>query len=849
MTDHNSFKCNYINHKSIDSNSNELNYCNNCDILICSQCLSEHNRKKENLNHKTELLNSILESIGKKKKELEEQPYMNDKSILNLKSNENDNFMNNKTEEFKALCNELNNFYRNQYSEYWINFLELEKLKENFKKKVKKNPILLLRDTPQDLDNINKIYEDLVQKEKNINYLFNATSKLLNEDDNLNNIPNFKYEKVDNNSFTIQSVVKPNFQLFKRIAVPHIEKDGNQNKENNNDINNKKGVTDLNSNLTENKNKNEITNKTISAKRPMFAIYHSTNINNKNLPQNFNKIINKNNFEEKNIKDKEIQEDKNNNEKKNYNNNNNNINKYNSNKNIMYNNNINNNLNMKKIQDENKNIINKKGNYLNKYSNLSNEMLLSMKTKRDNIKDQFLFNNNMSKYNNKKPKLQNSNLNKYYPNNIFMVSNSALISNYEEKKNNNDTSNVKYSLKELIPTLKKDVFIYKKNNINFEKKIYSPKKQRYHFYQNSGLLKHSKSPNRDKYDQNGIRPNHLNKNEMNQKSLEANNINKKNNDLNESKYLFGISTYDERVEKRLVVFELKSKLKIYINNIKSSDIIHAKEFLHSQKFPYPHCRLININNKAFVVGGNKQDDFNDIGNDYCFKIYYQRDKEDSILGRVICSPMKFTNYKHRSHCLLYSNYYKTIFALSGHNQKKCEYAKINEEECITEWEELIPLREPREDCLGFLFNEKYIFLIGGNPYNKNNSYDMFDISSLYENRRPMWKHYIIQYNYINRNLFDSKGSGVIEYKKNIYILGGYNISKEISSWKISFSIFMDDITISKIESFQMNSSHKNCSGFSFLGEQRYTNFGDYYYNIAYGGKCKYIHKTKLDNKD
>ena len=217
MTDHNSFKCNYINHKSNDSNSNELNYCNNCDILICSQCLSEHNRKKENLNHKTELLNSILESIGKKKKELEEQPYMNDKSILNLKSNENDNFMNNKTEEFKALCNELNNFYRNQYSEYWINFLELEKLKENFKKKVKKNPILLLRDTPQDLDNINKIYEDLVQKEKNINYLFNATSKLLNEDDNLNNIPNFKYEKVDNNSFAIQSVVKPNFQLFKGL--------------------------------------------------------------------------------------------------------------------------------------------------------------------------------------------------------------------------------------------------------------------------------------------------------------------------------------------------------------------------------------------------------------------------------------------------------------------------------------------------------------------------------------------------------------------------------------------------------------------------------------------------------
>ena len=812
MKENNSFKCNYINHKGNDSNSNELNYCNNCDLLICSQCLSDHNSKNENLNHKTELLNSILEAISKKRKELEEQPYMNDKSIMNLKSNENGNFMENKVNQFLILCNELNNCYRNQYSEFWKNFLELEKLKDNFRKKVKKNPILLLRDTPQDIDNINKIYKDLIQKEKNINYLFNITSKLLNEDDKQNNIPNFKYEKIDNNSFTIQSVVKPNFQLFKRIVVPSIEKDGNQNKENNNDINNKKGVTNFNSNTIENKNKNEITNKKVSSKRPMFAIYPSTNINNKNLTQNSNKIINKNNLEEKNEKAKEIQEDKNNIEKKNYINNK--ISKYNSNKNIIYNNNINNDLNMKKIQDENKNITNKKGNFLNKYNNVSNEMFLSKKTKRESSKDPFLFNNNISNHNNKKPKIQSSNLDKFYPNNIFMVSNTALIPNYEEKKNNNDTKNVKCSLNELIPTLRKDYFIYKKNNI--------------------------------------IKPNHLNKNEMNQKSVEKNsinNINKKNNDLNETKYLFGISTYDENFEKRIVVFELKSKLKIYLRSIKSSDIVHTQEFLHSPKFPYPYCRLINTNNKAYVIGGNKQDDFNDIGNEYCFKIYYQRDEEDPTLGRVICSPMKFTNYKHRSHCVLYSNYYKTIFVLSGHNQKKCEYAKINENDCITEWEELMPLREPREDCLGFLFNEKYIFLVGGNQFNKNNSYDMFDISSLYENRRPMWKNYIIQYNYINRNLFDSKGSGVIEFKKSIYILGGYNASKEISCWQISFSIFMDEITISKIESFAMNFSDKTRAGYSFLGEQRFTNFGDYYFNISCGGYCKYIHKKQLDNGD
>ena len=180
MKENNSFKCNYINHKNNSSNSGELNYCNVCDILICSQCLIDHNSKNENLIHKTELLNSILEAISKKRKELEEQPYMNDKSIMNLKSNENGNFMENKVNQFLILCNELNNCYRNQYSEFWKNFLELEKLKDNFGKKVKKNPILLLRDTPQDIDNINKIYKDLIQKEKNINYLFNTTSKLLN---------------------------------------------------------------------------------------------------------------------------------------------------------------------------------------------------------------------------------------------------------------------------------------------------------------------------------------------------------------------------------------------------------------------------------------------------------------------------------------------------------------------------------------------------------------------------------------------------------------------------------------------------------------------------------------------
>ena len=811
MKEPNSFKCNYINHKNDSSNSYELYYCDGCDILICSQCLGEHNSKNENLNHKSELLNTILKTIDKKRKELEEQPYMNDKNIINLKSNKNDNFMENKVKQYMDLCNELNNYYRNQYSEYRKNFLEMEKLKDNFRKKVEKNPMLLLRDADQDIDNINKIYEGLIQKEKNINQLFNLTSNLLNEGNIERNILNFRYEKIDDSRFTISSRIKPNNQLFKSIVV-RKEKDETQNKENNNDLNSKKSLTNSNSNITE--NKNEMINKKITVKKPMFAIYPSTNKKDKTLTQNSNKIINKNNLEEKNENNKDIHDNKNNLDKKNYINNN--IMKYNS-KNIIINN-INHDLNMKSIVDENKNIINKKGNFLTKYSNLSNEMFLSLKTERKNNKDSFLLNNNMSKNNYKKPKIQNNNLNKFYPNNnIFMVSNSSFISDFEEKKdnsNNNNNNNIKYSFKELIPNLKKDTIIYKKMN-------------------------------------NIIKQNNLNENEKSQKNDEANHININENDLNETKYLFGISTYQKNYEKRLVVFEMKQNVKISIKLVKSSDIVHTEDFLYSEKFPYPYCRLVNINNKAYVIGGNKQDDFNDLGNNFCFQIYCQRNEEDSSLDKVICTPMKFTNYRHQSHCLLYSDKYKTIFVLSGHNQKKCEYAKINEKGCITEWEELLPLKEPREDCLGFLFNEKYIFLIGGKKYEENNNYEVFDFSSLYENRRPMWKHYRIEYNFINKNLFDSKGSGIIEYKNKIYILGGYNNSKEVSSWKITFSTFKDEININRIESFSMN-SFENISkskGYSFLGEPKFINFGNNYYNIGCGGRCKSISKKILDNGD
>lgn len=840
MKEHISFECNYISHKSNNSNSLELYYCNSCNAFLCSQCLREHNTKNENSNHKTELLtkNNLLAITDKKRKELEEKPFMNNKSIINLNSNEKDKFMDNKVVQYMNLCNELNNYYRNRCSEFWNKFLELEKLKENFRNKIDKNPILLLRDKPQDIEIINKIYEDLIQKEKNINYLFNSTSNLLNEDNIKNNILNCKFEIIDNGKFTFPSISNSNLKLSKSIIVSR-EKEENQNKENIFDINNTKGAIKFNSNNTE--IKNEMEKKNVSTRKPMFVIFPLTNINDKNLIKNSNKNLNKNNIEEKNIKANEIQENKNIIEEKKYLNSN--IEKYNSNKN-----NNNANQNKKKIEDDNKNIINKDENFLNKYSNKYSNLnqdgkLLSLKTERQKSKDSFQ-DKNFFNYSNKIPKLENNNSNKLYPNNLFTVSKSKIIPDYEEKKNNTD-SNINSSIKELLPNFMSNpksegINTFGKKLQNFlmnDNKINSPKTQKFHLYQHRDLLNHTKYTDEVNSGSKDINQNLLNKNKN------------YHNDLNEIKYLFGLSTYLKKFEKRLVVFEMKSKYNIAIKYIKSSDIVHTKEFLYSSNFPYPHCRLINKNNIAYVIGGDRQDDLSDLGNNFCFKIYYKINEKDSSLDKVICSQMKFTNYRHKSHCLLYSNNHKTIFVLSGHNQRKCEYTKVDEKDCITKWEELIPLREAREDCLGFLFNEQYIFLIGGNKFNNNNNYDMFDISSLYENRRPMWKNYIIQYNYINRNLFDSKGSGVIEYKSNIYILGGYNIRKEVSSWKISFSIFKDEVSISKIESFEMNSSENNSSGNSFLGDQRFINFGNYYFNIACGGICKYISKKILDKRD
>ena len=91
-------------------------------------------------------------------------------------------------------------------------------------------------------------------------------------------------------------------------------------------------------------------------------------------------------------------------------------------------------------------------------------------------------------------------------------------------------------------------------------------------------------------------------------------------------------------------------------------------------------------------------------------------------------------FEHQSHCLLYSKNFNTIFLCSGHKQINCEYLNLSEEE--PKWKRLYPLQKPRENALSFVFNEKYIFLVGGKNQKGiiNEDYDVIDFEIFLNNK-------------------------------------------------------------------------------------------------------------------
>ena len=229
--------------------------------------------------------------------------------------------------------------------------------------------------------------------------------------------------------------------------------------------------------------------------------------------------------------------------------------------------------------------------------------------------------------------------------------------------------------------------------------------------------------------------------------------------------------------------------------------------------------------------------------------------------------MIFYIFEHLSHSLLYLPKYNSIVLCSGHKQKNCEYLNLDKKEEPNNWKHLFPLRKSRENAIPLLFNEKYIFLIGGydSEGRLNEDYDMLNyegfINGKYQN---YWKTYELNQ---KKSLLQRKGNGIIYYNNNIYILGGYNLNNdEFISWKINFTEDKDESILNnrglndkkyKIGSIELcdninnnfrfkNKNSNNNLSFCFCGEQRFMKYKKFFVNISFGGQLAIIPNHLLD---
>lgn len=305
-------------------------------------------------------------------------------------------------------------------------------------------------------------------------------------------------------------------------------------------------------------------------------------------------------------------------------------------------------------------------------------------------------------------------------------------------------------------------------------------------------------------------------------------------------YIYNIRAFQklngEIVREIIVLVSQNKEEHIVLKSFQSHQISHDKINIFSNKFPLEHCRLANHKNKAFVVGGKRT---NDNGNNLCYKMCYIDNDANGGIGEIKCKLLRSTNFKHYCHSLLISEKYNIIFALSGINQTKCEYGIINANEDIDKWEEIPQLKAPRANCISFILNERYIYLIGGRETNEEN-FDVLDILSVFGTGRFVWKNidYIGSDQY-NKNLFRKKGAGIVVCDESVYIFGGYNNEvKEFMAWKMAFP----DVYNLIIEKFDTKELPNESDGNSFYGQQIFEVCGDHYINIDIKGKLRYVKK-------
>ena len=367
------------------------------------------------------------------------------------------------------------------------------------------------------------------------------------------------------------------------------------------------------------------------------------------------------------------------------------------------------------------------------------------------------------------------------------------------------------------------------------------------YYNNSNIKKLKKKKMEEK--------NNINHNEINAFGL---NSIEKNNFC--PSYFINLNTHSYIDEKRNLILAIllnDNKIELYKLNITPNNFQNIKDYHKS--FPFQNCRIINLNNLSYIIGGKLNDDIskltynNQLGLKNSYKLKYNKDKKEIKIYKL-----PSTIYEHQSHSLLYLKKYNTIVLLSGHRQKHCEYLNLQNNGMENKWKHLYPLKKERENAISLLFNDKYIFLIGGNDYNGdlNIDYDVLNYEVfINEKYQSYWKTYSLKSD--NYKIFEQKGSGIIYYNNNIFILGGYNSQKEFLSWKIIFEEDKEDNILGfknsdldknyKINSFKpcdninqhiLRFNHNN--SYSFCGEQVFMNYRDLFVNISFGGQLTII---------
>ena len=367
------------------------------------------------------------------------------------------------------------------------------------------------------------------------------------------------------------------------------------------------------------------------------------------------------------------------------------------------------------------------------------------------------------------------------------------------------------------------------------------------------------SLNLEEDDSSAIKSNHQlieNNNDKNKRKKieEINNFN--HNNCNIPSFFINLNCQSPIDNNRkIILLDLTDSktLKLQQLNIFPNNFTNPKDY--NPSFPFQYCKIINIDNTAYITGGVLNDYFsklnynNELGEKKCYKIIYNPVKNEIIINKIPSSI-----FEHQSHSLLYSKRFNTIFQCSGHKQKNCEYLNLNEKEL--NWKRLHPLKQARENALAFLFNEKYIFLIGGKNQEGiiNEDYDVIDFEIFISNKvQNYWKTYSFE----NKIILERLGCGIINKKNDVYILGGYNEKKEFCSWKINLVQDEDDESLiyikekfdgiykinsvdicDKINNYFKKQKYINC--ICFCGQQNFFNYNGFFFNISLGGKLSIV---------